>query len=644
MAAAAAAPIPSNDLNGPKLLDKYELERQKRLRPEAGAQYVDPRDDEKLSSFLDDPWLAPGTPVRQVVPDGGSCKFLIVGAGFGGILFAVKLLQQGYAASEICIVDSAGGFGGTWFWNRFPGLMCDVESYCYMPLLEEMGYMPTEKYVSGEELRLYCERVCDKYGLQERGMFQSACKTLDWEEQSKQWRVSVNQKPKGGQAKRVNFKANFVFMAGGVLSRPKLPTAVANGDFKGHVFHTARWDYNYTGGSPTDPNMTKLSDKVVGYLGTGATAIQAVPALAKNAKQLHVFQRTPSSVDARDNKLTDPEDWKASIATSPGWWKRRNQNFNAFLNDAEPRPSTDLVNDAWTSMPSFSALIGGRQVLPDQIPAHIAHLHALDAPRQDRIRNRVAETVNDPTTADALKAWYPGWCKRPCFHDEYLPAFNRPNVQLVDTQGKGIDGVSPAGVLANGREYPVDVLILGTGYASPTAGNAATKVGVTVKGRNGVDANDTLFGLETLHAMMSPRFPNMFFPGPRQRGSTANENYNLDVMSTHVAHVIAEAERRVGGAGGGDEEGRCVAIEPTERAVEAYAVAIMQQAAASAAIAGCTPSYINGEGAIDRLTPEQQMQAARAGIWAKGIADFEKFLEAWRQEGTLEGLDVTVAK
>lgn len=516
--------------------------------------------------------------------------------------------------------------------------MCDVESYCYMPLLEEMGYMPKEKYAGGEELRLYCESICEKYGLHERAMFQTSCKLMEWNELSKEWMVTVEQRPKGGSKKEVTFRSQYAFMAGGLLSRPKLPTAVSNGEFKGQIFHTARWDYECTGGSLGDPNMNKLEDKVVGFIGTGATAVQAVPALARHAKELYIFQRTPSSVDRRDNRPTDAENWKTSIANGPGWWKRRNQNLNAFLCNAEPKPRTNLVNDAWTGMPSYSALIGGRLVTPDKVPEHIGRMHALDTPRQESIHRRVDEIVKDPATAEALKPWYPGWCKRPCFHDDYLPAFNKLNVHLIDTQGKGIDGVTASSVQANGEDYPVDILILGTGYASPAASNAATRAGMTVKGRGGVDSVETEFGLLTLHAMMSRGFPNLFFPGPRQRGAAPNENFTLDIMTTHITYTIAEAERRKGGGGGGKK----VAIEPTEQATEAYAMAIMSQAAGGAAMMGCTPSYLNGEGAIDRVTQEQQMQAARYGIWGKGIADFDQMLEDWRKDGKLEGLEVSV--
>ena len=134
----------------------------------------------------------------------------------------------------------------------------------------------------------------------------------------------------------------------GVLNNAKLPDLDGIGEYRGHMFHTARWDYTYTSGAPDSPALTGLQGKKVGLIGTGATAVQAVPEIARYADKLYVFQRTPSSVDVRDNFDTDPDWWKSNVATKKDWQRERNLNFLAFVNNAEPKPAVDMVNDYWT--------------------------------------------------------------------------------------------------------------------------------------------------------------------------------------------------------------------------------------------------------------------------------------------------------
>ncbi|KAI7006343.1 hypothetical protein KC355_g7798 [Hortaea werneckii] len=587
MAATAAATatqvdtttIPSQDLNGPVTNDlptitaRYEAERAKRLRDQGAKQYIDPSQSAKFRKYLEDPWIQAGTPIHRPVPHNGHCKIAIIGAGFGGILFAVKLIQQGYRANDLLLIDPAGGFGGMWYWNRYPGLMCDVESYIYMPLLEEMGYMPRQKYASGEELREYIERVAGKYGLGERAMFQSSAQSARWEEEKQAWRLAITEKPKGGTSSQIEVDCDFVLLASGLLNNVKLPQGIET--FEGHMFHTARWDYDYTGGSQEHPEMTRLADKRVAILGTGATAIQAVPQLAKFAKELYVFQRTPSMVDERGQRETDPKLWKEKIASKKGWQRERNENFCAFVSNQEPKPAEDLVNDGWTNCPSFSALVGGPQeVTMENVSQHVSELHAMDVLRTDRVRRRAEAIVEDPVTAKNLMAWYPSWCKRPCFHDDYLPSFNRPNVHLIDTDGQGISGITSHGLIAaNGEETVVDAIIIATGFVSPQLGTAAGKAGMSVQGRNGQcleSLNDT-GDLTTLHGIASHGFPNLFWPGPLQGGATANQSFVLDMMSAHIVYVMASARARVEGEGGG----RRPVIEPEVEAQEQWAMMIM---------------------------------------------------------------------
>lgn len=333
--------------------------------------------------------------------------------------------------------------------QELTGVLCrrqDVESYIYMPLLEETQYMPKQKYASGEELREYAESICSKYHLFERAMFQSNAHNMSWDDIEGAWKVEIAQNPKGLSPSKINVSADFVILASGVLANAKLPDAMGSEDFQGDMFHTARWRYDVTSGRPGDPNMTSLRDKKVGIIGTGrcwdsgkensqtdlcagATAIQVVPRLAEHSKELYVFQRTPSAVAVRGNRETDPLDWASNIANRPGWQRERNMNYFAFVGNAEPKPSVDLIQDGWTSMPTFSALIAGPSydVTPENAAEHVSKMYALDRPIQDRVRKRAADIVKDPDTASKLQAWYPGWCKRPCVsskRDRQLSVFS----------------------------------------------------------------------------------------------------------------------------------------------------------------------------------------------------------------------------
>lgn len=463
-----------------KIQQRYTEEREKRLRADGVSQYIDLSKSEKFKHFQDDIWVDPNVPPYSALEDGSRHEFLILGAGFGGLTFAIRLIEAGMKADDIRIIDSAGGFGGTWYWNRYPGLMCDVESYIYLPFLEEMDYMPKNRYAYGHEIREYTEKIAKKYGLEDKAQFQTFIQSMVWDDNAKEWVVKMTIMRANKPESDITVRSRFVVSASGVLNQPKIPAFPGMESFKGHSFHTARWDYDYTGGSPADPSLVKLKGKKVGIIGTGATAVQAVPHLAQWAKELYVFQRTPSAVDKRDNRLTDPEWFNKEVKNKKGWQKARRQNFNAHLSNADPLPEQDLVSDGWTSMRAYCAMTGGQKVItPDAIPAHIATLHTTDFPRQQRVRERVDQIVKDQGTAEKLKAWYPGWCKRPCFHDEYLQSFNRPNVTLVDTNGKGVDRVSERGVLVGSTEYNLDVLILGTGFRPPAIGSPAFRAGTS---------------------------------------------------------------------------------------------------------------------------------------------------------------------
>lgn len=312
----AAAQIPSpEDLKLYALTQKYAEEAAKRLRPEFDAQFVSllDADNERIRGLNDDPWADHAAlNAKEPVQDGARYKFVVLGGGFGGLVFAVKLIEAGLVKgpSDLLIIDNAGGYGGTWYWNRYPGLHCDIESYCYLPLLEETGYVPKFKYSSGVEIREYTNLMAEKWGLQDKALFRTSINSARWDEESNLWNIKVNENRGPAEGSRdLTIRAEFFLSCTGVFPKPHVPRIPGLDTFSGPMFHTSRWDYSVTGGSQEDPQLKNLEGKRVGILGTGATAVQAIPHLAEHAKELYIFQRTPSNVWPRGQRPTDPEEW-----------------------------------------------------------------------------------------------------------------------------------------------------------------------------------------------------------------------------------------------------------------------------------------------------------------------------------------------
>ncbi len=592
------------DFDPEALHEKYLAERDKRLREDGISQYVEVKAE--FSRYVEDPYVEP----IERAPVFDEVEFAIIGGGFGGLLMGARLREAGF--EHIRMVENGGDFGGTWYWNRYPGAMCDVESYVYLPLLEELGYIPKHKYSFAPEILEHSRNIARHYDLYRDALLQTAVTGLAWDEKAERWIVSTNH----GDA----FRAQYVAMANGPLSRPKLPGIPGINDFEGHTFHTSRWDYAYTGGDSTG-GLTGLADKRVGVIGTGATAIQCVPHLGAAAKQLYVFQRTPSSVDVRNNAETDPR-WAASLA--PGWQRRRQDNFNILVSGGDQ--DEDLVHDGWTYI--FRHLTGaavkeashklGRRLTSEER----AELLALaDYRKMNQVRGRVDALVEDAATAAALKPWYRQFCKRPCFHDEYLQTFNRPNVTLVDTEGRGVDRLTANGVVANGREYEVDCLIFATGFEVGTA--YTRRAGYDIVGRIGQSLSDHWAGgLRTLHGLTAHGFPNCFFLGFTQTAITISVPQALGEQARHVVHMVTEARKR------GAE-----VLEPTAEAEQAYVDEIRSLARLGLRFySECTPGYYNSEGAAGNR------QGFFSEMYGLGPIRFFEVLAEWRAKGDLEGL------
>ena len=616
---------------------RYGEERAKRLRDEGMGQFEDIPTSEKLQHFQEDPWVdQTGVKDAQAMFPNNHCEVLIVGAGWGGLLYAVRMIQAGVRPEDLRIIDPAGGFGGTWYYNRYPGLMCDIESYCYLPLLEETGYMPKHRYSYGEEIRNYANLVAEKWDVANSAVFQTKAEKLEWDETTKEWQVELVQRYKGKPPQKLNIRSQFVAMVNGVLNWPKLPRIPGIFDYQGKVFHSSRWDYSITGGSPEDPSLTRLKEKRVAIVGTGASAIQAVPPLARWSKHLYVVQRTPASVDRRDQRETDPEWFSKNVASSAGWQRERLKNFHQHFTSGA-KPAINMVDDGWTRANMLP--IAGNPEGPksmEEFPAYMKLLQNIDLPRQNRIRARVEQVVRNPGFAEKLQPWYPTWCKRPCFHDEYLPTFNRENVTLVDTEGKGLDRLTADSIVVNNQSYQVDIIIFATGFRPPYGGTPAEKANLTITGRNGFSMSEEWArnGPSTLHGVLDYNFPNLFLSGPWQASVSGNFLFNDDVLAQHAAYILTEARRRAGG--------KPLAVAPTAAAAEDWGMQVLMRSAPMAAIIGCTPSYFNLESELDRLPPEEQAKAARSGLWGHGIEDFVGRVEAWRAEGSMQGIEVQV--
>ena len=580
------------------LREKYRAERDKRLRGEGSSQYR--YVDGQFSQLLHDPYVEPGFD-REPLTD--EVDVVVIGGGFGGLMAAARLREAG--VERVRIIEKGGDFGGTWYWNRYPGAACDIEAYVYMPLLEELGYVPTEKYARAPEIFAHSQAIGRHFDLYKDACFQTEVTELRWDEDQARWLVSTDRSDR--------IRARYVCMSTGPLQRPKLPGIPGVESFKGHAFHTSRWDYAYTGGD-AGGGMRGLEGKRVGIIGTGATAIQAVPHLGESAGHLYVFQRTPSSVDARYNRQTDPQ-WASSL--EPGWQQKRMDNFNLLVSGGVA--DEDMVADGWTEIlsPIGRAMLAGEDAQ--------AKIQLNDFARMERIRARVDQIVGDPATAEALKPYYDQMCKRPCFNDFYLETFNRPNVTLVDTQGQGVEAITERGVVVGGREYELDCLIYGTGFEFQT--DYARRTGFQTYGRGGLSLSDKWKdGVSSLHGMTTRGFPNMFILGNAQSANTPNFTHMLNEASKHVAYIVKHCDER-----------QVRSIEPTQETEDAWVAEVMSFAGVRRTFEQeCTPGYYNNEGAPSDLT-------ARNNYYGGGPVVFIQLLNDWRAQGGLPGMDVVVA-
>jgi cyclohexanone monooxygenase len=597
--------FPDLDFDPEALRAKYRHERDRRIREDGESQYIEAAAG--FAHFADDDPYAPPLERDPLALD---VDVVVIGGGFSGLMTAARLKERGIQSFRV--IESGGDFGGTWYWNRYPGAQCDIESYCYLPLLEETGYMPKEKYSFAPEIFEHTRRIGEYFGLYDHTIFQTRVTEVRWLEDAKRWQVSTHRNDA--------IRARFVIQATGPANRPKLPGIPGIADFKGHSFHTARWDYDYTGGDHNG-GLTKLADKRVAIIGTGATAIQCVPFLGEHAKKLYVFQRTPSSVDLRGNKPTDPA-WYES--QEEGWQRARRENFAAVL--AGMPVAADLVADGWTDIARRIgiSLMNRRPDAGDlDMDELLLRAEIADFQKMNEIRGRVDATVGESATAEALKPWYRQFCKRPTFNDEYLQTFTRPNVLLVDVSDtRGVERITANAVVANGIAYEVDCIVFATGFEITTA--AHRRVDFDTIGRDGLSLyTHWADGFRTLHGLASHGFPNWFTIGINQNGLSPNMTAMFDDQAVHVSYVIDEVLKR-----------GCTTVEVTPEAEEQWVSTILSLAGtgATAFLQECTPGYYNREGQRGAGASMQNSP------YAPGINAFNALLAEWRANGRFEGM------
>ena len=587
------------------LAKRYALEREKRVRPDAEAQFVQLSHDSPFGNkyLEEDPYCEPDS--RAPLKD--EREVIVIGGGWGGMLTAARLIQAG--VQDVRIVESGGDFGGTWYWNRYPGAQCDIESYSYLPLLEETGYVPKLRFSYASEIYEHAQRIGQHFNLYKDAVFQTWVTELRWLEDEAMWLVSTN---RGDE-----MRARHVCLGTGPANRPRLPGIPGVESFEGHSFHTCRWDYDYTGGGP-EGGLTGLADKTVAIIGTGATAVQCVPALGESAKQLYVFQRTPSSVDVRNNAETDPE-WAKNL--KPGWQKERQKKFGEAFLGGPIDPA--FVDDGWTR------LTRNLKAMASQVEGKAPGLVQMaDFKTMEDIRGLVDDAVKDPEVAEKLKAYYNQFCKRPTFNDYYLDTFNRTNVELVDVSAtQGVEAITESAIVANGKEYPVDCIVYASGFEITSS--YERRLGIPVFGIEGQSIYDHWQdGMRTMHGLMVSGFPNLFLCGGGfvfQLG--ANYAHGIDVQAGHVAYTISElASRGIKSAN--------VSNEAEERWI-----ADQLETKGSGFVLGgspdtCTPGYYNQEGTTKRY------RNVRRETYSKGVGAYMKLLREWREDGGLNGLEL----
>ena len=585
---------------------KYLAERDKRLV--AGrADIRDLRHDEYFAKYRDDPF----TPATERDPVVDEVDVVILGGGIAGVTTGAHLRQAGI--ERIRIIDQAGGIGGTWYWNRYPGVMCDVESYIYMPMLEEIGYVPSQRYAFGEEILRHLEAVAEHYDLVDDALFHTGVTRAEWREEES--RLADPHRPRrrhhvplvrAGARHPQPDEAACPQRHGG-LRRPLLPHGAL-----GLRLHRRR-----------PPGPAREPEGQDGGADRHRCLGHPVPASAGRIGQAGL--RLPAHPLGHRRAGQPPDRRRLRATLEPGWQRARNDNFQAIMLG---RPAeVDQIDDGWTH--HYAVVNNPPRRKGMSLTEFIENAEAMDYEIMDEHRRRVDALVEDPDTAEILKPYYRYICKRPCFHDEYLSAYNSPNVTLIDCPA-GMERITEAGPLVNGQEYAVDCIVYGTGF-EPERTPLYRRAGHDIVGRDGVTlAEKWADGAASLYGIMSRGFPNLFLmPAPTQQAVVTVNYTQLAVAGAEFVTGAISLLRKQG----------VEAFDVSAQAEEAWTQKIVDSyVAGTTVMAACTPSRINNEGHPETINP-------RDGNYGGGFGDwfgYRDLLERWVADGRFEGLELEV--
>jgi cyclohexanone monooxygenase len=443
---------------------------------------------------------------------------VVVGAGFAGMYMLHRLRGQGFS---VRVYEQGDGVGGTWYWNRYPGARCDVESMQYSysfseELQQEWDW--SERYAPQPEILKYANHVADRFDLRRDIEFSTRVERAVFDENTNRWSVATSQ---GNTV-----TASFVILATGCLSNARMPDIKGLGEFKGEVYHTGHWPHH-----PID-----FTGKRVAVIGTGSSAIQSVPVIAEQASHLTVFQRTANfSIPARNAALTTEE----------------RDSFRSRYPEIRRFAREEARNGIYTELPDRGALDDGDNERRSKYQARwdrggltfmtVYNNLALDTTANDTaanfVREKIAEIVDDPQTAKLLQpSSHPIGTKRICIDSDYYAAFNRPNVSLVDIKSTGIDEILPNAVRAGGTDYEIDALVLATGFDAMTGSVAK----IDIVGRDGRTLNQKWAeGPRTYLGLMSAGFPNLFvITGPGSPSVLSNMIVSIEQHVDWIADCL----------------------------------------------------------------------------------------------------------
>jgi cyclohexanone monooxygenase len=447
---------------------------------------------------------------------------VIVGAGFAGMYMLYRLRQLGLSAR---VFEAGSGVGGTWYWNRYPGARCDVESiqYSYQfseALQQEWDW--SERYATQPEILRYANHVADRFDLRRDIRFDTRVTAAAFDEAARRWIIDTD----GGE----RVEAAFCIMATGCLSAPSTPRFPGIESFAGERYHTGQWPHE-----PVD-----FTGKRVGVIGTGSSAIQAVPLIAEQARHLTVFQRTPHyTVPAHNAPLS--VDYRREVkANYAAIRKRAWQMPNGLDFDLNAASALEVTAEErqreyerrWayggvTYMGAFSDL------LADQ---------AANETAAEFVRGKIRATVRDPKLAELLSPRYIIGCKRLCVDTGYWETFNRDNVTLVDVRQAPIEAITPAGVRAGDTEYALDAIVFATGFDAMTG----ALLGIDIRGAGGARLRDKWAeGPRAYLGLAMAGFPNLFtITGPGSPSVLTNMLTSIEQHVEWIADCIAHLRTR----------------------------------------------------------------------------------------------------